>query len=234
MRLSRDVAGTFAQSRDSLQNDLTKLQRAFDQQEGTLATQQTQIDGILAQLANPPITIAPSGQVRGLPGDGLKVVAHDATLIGSGTPANPLRVLGGNLGLSSGPISSVTVIVTDAQMRTLSTGPLTVLAAPGANVVAVPLGWLIGAKVTGAFSLSPALSLQYVGGLSTQVPDGAITLTSVRQQLATSAFLGPTAGVTGVGRVNTGIRLISGGNCTGGSTASGFAFTLFYALVSVA
>lgn len=155
MRLQRDTSGPYANAQDSLQSDLTTLQRTINQLQQQLRAQQGDIATLQAAAVPPPLTVGASGIVSGLPGIGMTSVVHDGSLSGLGTAKQPLRTVGG---AAASLLYSLEQPIDSTFLTSLGTGVTLVPAVTG--MIIVPLMLTVSlTKAAGAWSSSPNLYL---------------------------------------------------------------------------
>lgn len=150
MRLLRDTSGTFDNAKDSLQRDLTTLQRSFDTLLATQTADAARLTAIEAALAAANLSIDASGQVANAAGGkGLVTVAHDQSMLGDGRAIRPLSVSSAWLA-SHIPASGVSVLNVDiAPFTGLNTTPQTLVAA-AVGYVHMPVFYILsGSKPAG-------------------------------------------------------------------------------------
>jgi hypothetical protein len=134
---------------------------------------------------------------------------------------------------SGSDILSATINLTDAQFRALGTTPVTVVAAPGAGFVLVPLSWHLIANITAGFSGSPVVQLQYTGGGVSGLGGNTCTATTIHKRLVTSGWLAAQNTTVETTKENTALEVFSSLTVTGGTTNAGFNFTLFYTKTAI-
>ena len=141
MQIYTDMTGKFEDVQDNIQGNFVNIQRTINDLQNQLNAANTTIAALTAKLAAGATTIAPDGQVVGLPNaKGLQTVAHDFSMNGLGTPAKPLGV---NMSYINSQISGSPILVSDAtytstQIINSAATPLTILAGTS-NFVTVPL-----------------------------------------------------------------------------------------------
>lgn len=147
---------------------------------------------------------------------------------GIGIPGSP--------GASSTGALLVTILnITDAQLRALSTTPLQILAAPGSQLILLPLMFAVTARILTNFSGSTNISLRYTGGVTSGVPG----LTMILNGGSPSRFYLSTDQIAPLSRTNVGVEntaleiFTTSGAISGGSTSGGTAVTLWYFLLPI-
>lgn len=132
---------------------------------------------------------------------------------------------------------TVSTNISDAQMETLNTVPLTLLAAPGANKVILPLAWFFEQNTSAAWSALPTLSLRY-NGVALDIQAMTVTLSNAvggrfMQFIGNNVSASQNFGV-GVTVVNRALTLRATVNVTsGGPSTTPFRSRLFYTIVQV-
>jgi hypothetical protein len=140
----------------------------------------------------------------------------------------------GNTGPSgTGAIQSVTINLTDAQVKSLNTVPVVVLAAQGAGITIVPLFWTVGANITTGFNQNSSWNIQYTGGSASGLVAQTVTLTAIIRRMANSQTFTAANNVGVTGKENTSVEVFSNAAVTTGVTSGGFNFTMYFVTITI-
>lgn len=130
---------------------------------------------------------------------------------------------------SAGSLSSIEVTLTDAQIKTLNSSPVTIIPAPGANFFIHPIIYdLKKNTVAGAYNTAPTLDLRFSG----VVMNLATSLSSTLSTAGTQWIAGNAVGWSSSATVeNLGVVLFSSADVTGGNGANSLRVTIVYKIV---
>lgn len=136
---------------------------------------------------------------------------------------------------------SVKVNITDAQMRSANSVPVTLVAAPGAGKILVPLGLWITGNVTSGFSVGATVSVVYSGvAIGTFLAAFVVSCQSTGHRIAgTQVSLAQSTLITnyvgsGVDAENKALILSCSADRTGGVTTYGFNVHVLYLVLDMA
>ncbi len=122
--------------------------------------------------------------------------------------------------------------ITDAQLRSLNTAPVQILAAPGSNKTYLLLGMGFAIDITAGFSINTTITPRYVTGALTS----GITAVGINQN-GTGLKFGhslATVGLAGtVNYDNNAVEIVAGAACTGGTTRGGLNVYVQYVILDV-
>lgn len=162
---------------------------------------------------------------QGLPGPIIlsdDVIGEDSILsISQASPSTP-----------AGAILSASIVITDAQFRSLHTSPIALLSAPGGGFYYNPLFFSIAYNISSGFSTGPTINVRYIGGTASGFSSLAINPDFTGKRIGFEAFQAPyNKSATGI--ENAGMEILTSADVTGGTSVSGFLFTLWYALQGI-
>jgi hypothetical protein len=120
------------------------------------------------------------------------------------------------------------IVLTDAQVRTANTVPISIVVAQGLRSRIVPISYAIAADVTLGFSAAPTWSLRYAT-VGLDISDVCVTAhDSIGFR---SAFGTATANSSTAAAQNLDLQIRTTANIAGGSTSSGTRVKVFYHVI---
>lgn len=124
----------------------------------------------------------------------------------------------------------ITVNVSDAQIKSLSTSPITAITAAGANTLIVPYFWSISKDCNaGAYSATASLRLRFNGSTTDTIDALSVALNGANIQLYMAPDTGAKNWVTSTfDPRNKTLQLSSSADVTGGNAANSLKVTIAY------
>ena len=144
-----------------------------------------------------------------------------------GAAANPIWAAAAG----TAEVLKVRLVLTDAQIKSLNTVPITVVAAPGANKMLSPISiWLIKQSTAGVYSSAVSIRLRWTGITTDLVTAASMNLATANKTIArfgvvaiASAALNP---------FNLALEVSSSADVTGGNAANYLAIEVVYTVFS--
>lgn len=135
-----------------------------------------------------------------------------------------LVVGGGNV------VQFASLSVTDAQIKTLNSVPLEIVAAPGSGKVIIPLWWYLRRNTAGgAYSANPSFHVRYgTAGTDSTLFGGVTIALTVAADNANYRSSPDTTAVVGVDLTNNGLNVKTSADVTGGNAANTLKVSVAY------
>lgn len=129
----------------------------------------------------------------------------------------------------TGPIT-----VTDAEWKSLSSAPKTLIAAPGANLAIMPLKLFVYSNLTAVYSVARTGTLRWSGSSAPEITSGLAFTNATGAHWNAGLSLDPTTVTTGAIAINTAVVFRHGGDVTLGDVANVFKVWVMYHVLNVA
>lgn len=200
-------------------DDNYTLDKPYDVSGEPTADKMQSIDEMLASLYS---------RFTRLKQEGIDVLTAAVAILNSGSS--------GSIADGTGPWLTASITLTEAQLETLNTIPVTFVAAPGANLVIVPIMMTANWEITSVYTNNPTFGTTFGGAGAAPTSSQSMNSTATGKRLmwvhSPTVVLYTPAGTY---PANTDLKLTSSANLTGTGTisAAGATFTIVYQLVSI-
>jgi hypothetical protein len=132
-----------------------------------------------------------------------------------GAGANPVWAAAGG----SSEVLRARIVITDAQIKSLNTVPIEIVAAPAAGIMISPISlWIIKESTAGAYSANASIRLRWAGITTDLVTASNVSLAVTNKTI--NRLANPTLSLLTVNPFATALQISSSADVTGGNAAN--------------